>query len=733
LRSALRTLAVSAAPAVVIAVAWLRLESPVDNAGHALALTALALVPALVRPRAARVLSLLVACLIGAWVAFEVSPLHPWRLPGRVGSRFEHGFLDFYDVRTPFDPRVHAEMRGVVLAAVFGFVLAVAVAVAARRSIVSTLVFLVGAGWPATLRGPHGAMLVGVAILLAALGILAGLTTRRVPRAVVPAAAAVALAAVAASTSSALAKGEVVAWQRWDFYNAPQPPVSVAYVWDAQYDGIHFPRKRTTVLEIKAPPQSLYWRADILDTFAGDRWVEAAPKRADALEPASAATHLVRQDVRVLALSDTRLVGASVPLRYDAGDAPLVSRVPGIAVLPSGLTRDFHYTAWSYAPRPTARQLSRSVPDYPAQLTAPGTFLDVWPGVAAPPFASTGRGRRVAALFDAHPDLERYIPLAHAALAVAGAARGPYAAAAALESWFRATGGFRYSNRPFVYSPAPLVGFVAQTRAGYCQYFAGAMALMLRYLGVPARVAVGFSSGTYVARKHVWRVSDHDAHAWVEAWFRGYGWLPFDPTPEAGRPERGRLDAPYASAARGGGVGRVVRVGTAGSYNAVQSAHRHGDQVTSSNGAASTGRAAGSRDGNLLALLALLAGAAVAAVVAAKLAVRRVRYVTRDPRRTAAACRRELADFLVDQRIDAARSATLHELGALVRDELAVDPDLFVAAATAARFGPPSGAARAARQARHELRLLLRSARVRLSTRERLRGLMSLRSFGFAP
>src|SRR5205085_9857647 len=123
-------------------------------------------------------------------------------------------------------------------------------------------------------------------------------------------------------------------------------------------------------------------------------------------------------------------------------------------------------------------------------------------------------------------------------------ARTPYAATVALESWFRSRGGFTYTDHPAVFEPAPLVGFVVQTRAGYCQYFAGAMALMLRYLGVPARVAVGFSSGTYDARRGVWIVTDHDAHAWVEAWFRGYRWLPFDPT-SARRPERGELSAPY--------------------------------------------------------------------------------------------------------------------------------------------------------------------------------------------
>ena len=131
-------------------------------------------------------------------------------------------------------------------------------------------------------------------------------------------------------------------------------------------------------------------------------------------------------------------------------------------------------------------------------------------------------------------------------------------------------------------------------------------------------------------------------------------------------------------------------------------------------------------------LLALLLGGVFAAIAVAKVAIRRGRYLTRDPRRLAAACRRELADYLVDQNIDAARSATLHELGSLVRHELAVEPDAFVAAATAARFGPPEGAARAARDARRELRGLTRAMRARMRTRDRVRGIVSLRSFGFA-
>jgi transglutaminase-like putative cysteine protease len=725
-----RTLVVSLPAAFVISATWLRLENPLDKPFRPIGVAVLALLPALVRPLAARAAAVLVSAGLAAWIAYGTSPGHPLHLAGAVGDRFANGFLDFYDVKTPFDPRIHADMRGVILTAVFGFVLALSLAVAARRALAAAAVLLVGAGWPATLRGAGG-LVVGVVILVAALVLLAGLTRRHVPRVVLPTAAALAVAAVTASLSAAVAKGGLVSWQHWDPYRAPAAPVSVAFVWDAQYDGIRFPRTPTTVLEVKAPPRSLFWRAAVLDEFTADRWVETRPLRADALEPARGKP-LLRQQVKVLAYSDTRLVGASVPLRYDAGDAPLVSDVPGIATLPTGLTRGFQYTAWSYAPRPTAAQLARSIPRYPPQLVEPGTFVDVWRRVPTPPFGARRRRARVEALLDSTPALARYAPLQRLAEAVAGTAPTPYAAATALERWFRSSGGFTYTNRPERFAAAPLVGFVSRSRAGYCQQFAGAMALMLRYLGVPARVAVGFSSGTYDSKRGVWSVTDLDAHAWVEAWFRGFGWLPFDPTPAA-RPGRGQLSAPYARAAGGAAAvqgGKPIRGLPFG--NPRQSAHRHGEGG-SSGGTLSPSVAAHAarRGGSLLELLGLLAAGVVLVIVGAKLVVRRARYLTRDPRRLAAACRQELADYLLDQRIDAARSATLHELGALVRNELTIDPDAFVAAATAARFGPPAGAAPAARRARRELRALRRILRARVPVRDRLRGLLSLRSFGF--
>ena len=95
--------------------------------------------------------------------------------------------------------------------------------------------------------------------------------------------------------------------------------------------------------------------------------------------------------------------------------------------------------------------------------------------------------------------------------------------------------GFRYDEGPP--GPraglAPLDAFLFDSKAGYCQHFSGAMALLLRLGGVPARVATGFSPGGFKRSQDEWVIRDRDAHSWVEAWYDGIGWVTFDPTPSA--------------------------------------------------------------------------------------------------------------------------------------------------------------------------------------------------------
>jgi transglutaminase-like putative cysteine protease len=88
----------------------------------------------------------------------------------------------------------------------------------------------------------------------------------------------------------------------------------------------------------------------------------------------------------------------------------------------------------------------------------------------------------------------------------------------------------------------PLANFLFVRRAGHCEYFASAMTIMLRTIGIPARYVTGFAPGEYndIAGDYIVRASD--AHAWVEAYFPGIGWLTFDPTPAGDEKPSGLFD-----------------------------------------------------------------------------------------------------------------------------------------------------------------------------------------------
>ena len=107
---------------------------------------------------------------------------------------------------------------------------------------------------------------------------------------------------------------------------------------------------------------------------------------------------------------------------------------------------------------------------------------------------------------------------------------------------------------------------------------------------------------------------------------------------------------------------------------------------------------------------------------------RRLRFLAREPRALAAACRRDLVGFLVDQGLDPPSSATLAELGEFVEARFVANARPFVRATTAARFGRPSETREAMRRARRELKTLRSRIGRQLSFRQRVRGALSLRS-----
>jgi transglutaminase-like putative cysteine protease len=730
-------------PAALIATGWRQLEFPAE--GREIALAALLGVAAAAWPRRLfQLVASIAGLLVVVHLAFGLRPV------GGAFSGFANGLVDYYEFALPFNPAERERMHGIVLLAVFAFTLAAALAVARRRAILAAAVTFAGAAWPVTLIRDAPSTARGVLLLVTALILLAALRLPEARRGAGQTAlvgAGVLLAALIAVSSPAVAKGGFLNWEQWEPYTRPEKPVTVSYVWDSDYDGIRFPKQGTPVLTIEAPPGASYWRATTLDSFLDDRWIERAEEIPpvtvddrdallnDALLPPAAQKpeNWMPQEVTVRALRDTHLVGATVPVAFERGAG--IAYSPGVAHV-GRLDRGDKYQVWSYVPRPGPRQLARSGPDYPSQIASGAAFLGT-PSGFVPPFGEPGRERLMRTLFarDVGDD-PRYNRLYDRALRVVGRPRNPYAAVIALEAWFR-SGVFRYDESPPVPRTAPpLVAFVTGHRRGYCQHFAGAMALMLRYLGIPARVGAGFTTGRFNVDRGEWTVSDTNAHTWVEAWFAGYGWLPFDPTPG-----RGRLLSSYTASSFSfdvsgaqsalAGVSQVgldaLRLGNPdGSGNrprGLDPSGRRGGPGGDDSGGGGVGS-------SLLALLLLIGTALTAALWALKLLRRRARYLTHDPRRLAGAVRLDLVDFLVDQRLAISASATPAEVGRELERSIGVRGERLAEALAEARYGPEGQSVDAVRRARRELRTVRRRIRRRLGLRERLRGLISLRSLG---
>ncbi len=100
-----------------------------------------------------------------------------------------------------------------------------------------------------------------------------------------------------------------------------------------------------------------------------------------------------------------------------------------------------------------------------------------------------------------------------------------------VQSFF--AGNFTYTLEVPAMPGDPMENFLFEHRRGYCEYFASAMAVMLRAAGVPCRLVAGYLGGEYNANGHYYLITQKAAHTWVEVWIEGKGWQRVDPTPAA--------------------------------------------------------------------------------------------------------------------------------------------------------------------------------------------------------
>ncbi|MDI7277738.1 MAG: transglutaminaseTgpA domain-containing protein, partial [Anaerolineae bacterium] len=275
----------------------------------------------------------------------------------------------------------------------------------------------------------------------------------------------------------------------------------------------------TPMLEVKAP-EAHYWRAVVLDRYTGSGWVdtstvtiERAPGAALAAWTGLQARKVVAQTVTLLQSREPLVFAAAEPLQAQLAtraqvflppDArePIGAGFETTAVYAVGLGRENRYEVRSLVTTASVRELREAGTDYPDWVIE--RYLQLPPTLPS-----------------------RVMDLASE---VAGEGTTPYDQAVAIESHLRR---LRYSQSidPAPAGQDPVDWFLFETGEGYCTYFASAMVLMCRSLGIPARIAQGYASGEYVAERDCFVVRHLDSHAWPELYFPRYGWIEFEPTP----------------------------------------------------------------------------------------------------------------------------------------------------------------------------------------------------------
>ncbi|WP_328621724.1 transglutaminase family protein [Streptomyces sp. NBC_00354] len=137
--------------------------------------------------------------------------------------------------------------------------------------------------------------------------------------------------------------------------------------------------------------------------------------------------------------------------------------------------------------------------------------------------------------------------VADTARQVTKGSKDDYTRAVKLQDYFAVNGGFRYDTKVASGTGPQAIARFLSDKEGFCIHFAFSMAAMSRSLGIPARVAVGFTPGEKQSDGSV-NVSMRDAHAWPELYFEGVGWTRFEPTPRQGItiPDYSRADTPAA-------------------------------------------------------------------------------------------------------------------------------------------------------------------------------------------
>ncbi len=272
------------------------------------------------------------------------------------------------------------------------------------------------------------------------------------------------------------------------------------------------PRNLTadSVMDVQAVGNGHYWRATVYDEYNGSIWRTNDTDSAtfDPVSPLAFPLYIARQPVTQTYTLYRNGLTVLYALNYPIGLNRSAKVTLGVAAEittirnPTSLYTGENYQVVSLVSQATAAQLQQSGLDYPASIV---------PRYQQLPDTVTERTRELA----------RRLTMPF---------NNNYDKARAIESYLR--NELSYNDQIAVPpSNVDKVDYILfNSKEAYCDYYATAMIVMARSVGIPSRLAAGFAQGTYDAEKGLFHVVDTNAHSWVEVYFPTYGWIDFEPT-----------------------------------------------------------------------------------------------------------------------------------------------------------------------------------------------------------
>ncbi len=259
-------------------------------------------------------------------------------------------------------------------------------------------------------------------------------------------------------------------------------------------------------------PEWVKWRGIALDNFDGRRWyVSPSPEKILRKSSRRHLFYILKRNNREILLKSTFYLEPGIseviftpwrPIALDINLKTLILTKTDSIKSITPIFKKFRYTVFADINRPGMKELKK-IEEIDLNMVPPQTLK-------IPHF-----NKKIYDLV----------------LKITGDKKTPLEKVLAIENYLKKNYRYSLNLNPIPEGKDPIYHFLFVSKKGYCEYFASAMALMVRYIKIPSRLVNGFRRGDYNPFSKTFVVRELHAHSWVEIFFNQYGWISFDPTP----------------------------------------------------------------------------------------------------------------------------------------------------------------------------------------------------------